>query len=227
MPRISKIGAASTASFGLEGFQSIVVTYLLVGGGGGSQTGDGFSAGGAQGGRGGAVVSGTFTISNKQTLSITIGTGGIGGGEGQGAPLPTAGTATTFSSFTAAGGAAAGGTGQNGPVNPIAGSTSGQLSGGVYYVGGSGARGTDFDGNFGTPPGLGGGGAIGQPGTPNTGGGGGGPPAPFGTYFAGKNGGSGVAVVSYSGPRQMTGGVYTFVNGVSIHTFNSSGSIVV
>jgi len=227
MPRISKIGAASTASFGLEGFQSIVVTYLLVGGGGGSRTGDGFTTAGAEGGSGASVVSGTFTIRNKQTLSITIGTGGLGGAEGQFGAPPTAGSATTFSSFSAAGGAAAGGAGQNGPVNPIAGSTSGQLSGGVYYLGGFGARGTDYNGNFGTPPGLGGGGAIDQPGTPNTGGGGGGPPAPFGTYFAGKNGGSGVAVVSYPGPQQMTGGVYTFVNGVSIHTFNSSGSIVV
>jgi hypothetical protein len=34
-------------------------------------------------------------------------------------------------------------------------------------------------------------------------------------------------VVSYPGPQQMTGGVYTFVNGVSIHTFNSSGTITV
>ena len=227
MPRISKIGAASTASFGLEAFQSIVVTYMLVGGGGGSQTGDGFTTAGPQGGSGATLATGTFTISNKQTLSIVIGAGGLGGGEGQFGSLPTAGSATTFSSFSGAGGAALGGAGQTGSVNPIAGSTTGELSGGIYYVRGFGARGTDYNGNFGTGPGLGGGGAINTPGTPNTGGGGGGPPAPFGTYPAGKNGGSGVAVVSYPGPQQMTGGVYTFVNGVSIHTFNSSGSIVV
>ena len=227
MPRLSKIGAASTASFGLEGFQSFVVTYMLVGGGGGSQTGDGFTTAGPQGGSGGTLATGTLTIRSRQTLSIVVGAGGVGGGEGQTGTPPTAGVATTFSSFTGAGGAALGGAGQNGPVNPIAGSTSGQLSGGIYYVGGFGARGTDYNGNFGTGPGLGGGGAIDQPGTPNTGGGGGGPPAPFGTYFAGKNGGSGVAVLSYAGPQKMTGGIYTFVNGTSIHTFNSSGSITV
>jgi hypothetical protein len=226
MPRLSRIGAASTASFGLEAFQPLIVTYLLVGGGGGSAHGDGFTSGGTDGGSGGAVVTGTITIRNKQTLSVVIGAGGAGGGEGQFGSDPTAGAATTFSSFTASGGATTGGSGQTGSVNPIAGSTTGQLSGGVYYVGGFGAHGSDFDNNGGTGPGLGGGGAIDNPGTANTGGGGGGPSAPFGTYFAGKNGGSGVAVLAYAGPQKITGGTYTFASGMSIHTFTSSGSVV-
>jgi hypothetical protein len=106
-----------------------------------------------------------------------------------------------------------GGAGGTGIANPIIGSTIGELSGSVYYVGGGGggAGGTIGSGNG--PAGLGGGGLGGkdeytypvvQPsdataGMPNTGGGGGGvlngPGQPYG--FATTAGGTGVVIIKY------------------------------
>jgi hypothetical protein len=101
------------------------------------------------------------------------------------------------------------GTGGIGAVNPITGSTSGELSGGLYYLAGGGGSGN----NGGTIPagGLGGGGAgtnntnpgsYAIAGTTNTGGGGGGC---TGSSDA-KNGGSGIVILKYPDTFTITVG---------------------
>lgn len=57
----------------------------------------------------------------------------------------------------------------------------------------------------------------------NTGGGGGGG-SHHNVNNKGGEGGSGVVIVRYNGPQAASGGTYTFVNGVSFHTFTSSGT---
>jgi hypothetical protein len=57
----------------------------------------------------------------------------------------------------------------------------------------------------------------------NTGGGGGGG-SHYNSNNKGGEGGSGIVIVRYNGPQAATGGTYTFENGVSYHTFTSSGT---
>ena len=57
----------------------------------------------------------------------------------------------------------------------------------------------------------------------NTGGGGGGG-THYNTNNKGGEGGSGIVIVRYNGPQAASGGTYTFANGVSFHTFTSSGT---
>ena len=128
----------------------------------------------------------------------------------------------------ASGGGGAGGVGANfntvgGPVGGIGKEYS--ISGtATYYAGGGGGAGfgaeaTRFAG------GLGGGGrgdnvgdASDKNGTANTGGGGG----------SNGTGGSGVVILRYlTGPIGVTGGTITTSGSYTIHTFNSSGSLVV
>jgi hypothetical protein len=52
--------------------------YLIIGGGGGAQAGQG--AIGGNGGAGGQVVSGSFDFTHGTSATLNIGTGGIGGG---------------------------------------------------------------------------------------------------------------------------------------------------
>ncbi len=56
----------------------------------------------------------------------------------------------------------------------------------------------------------------------NTGGGGGGG-SHYNSNNKGGEGGSGIVIVRYNGPQAASGGTYTFENGVSYHTFTSSG----
>ena len=62
-------------------------------------------------------------------------------------------------------------------------------------------------------------------GTPNTGGGGGGGSGNNTTPNA-PDGGSGIVIVRYKGPRKATGGTITTVDNETVHTFTSSGSFV-
>jgi len=57
----------------------------------------------------------------------------------------------------------------------------------------------------------------------NTGGGGGGG-SHYNVNNKGGEGGSGIVIIRYNGPQAASGGTYTFVNGVSFHTFTSSGT---
>ncbi len=117
-----------------------------------------------------------------------------------------------------------------------------------YYGGGGGGAGHSINGGYGGAGGGGGGGAWngngglgdtrgrnngvnggngtytpGGNGGANTGGGGGG-----GTHYnynnKGGEGGSGIVIVRYNGPQAASGGTYSFENGVSYHTFTSSGT---
>jgi hypothetical protein len=114
--------------------------------------------------------------------------------------------------------------GGNGVINPIAGSTVGQLIGSDYWVCGGGA------GYFGKLGGKGGGAnssdGLGHDGTANTGGGG------SGTVYLndGGRGGSGFVVIAFpiDGSTGMstssTGGEVVQIGGLQIHTFNSGGT---
>ena len=62
-------------------------------------------------------------------------------------------------------------------------------------------------------------------GTPNTGGGGGGGSGNNTTPNA-PDGGSGIVIIRYKGPRKATGGTITTVDNETVHTFTSSGSFV-
>lgn len=206
---------------------SLGTTYNVVVGAGG--------AGG--GGPGGLGVNGSnSTLSSSAStneLLLALGggrsraNGGCGGG-GNGQPqIPSQGFAGSYGG---------GGTAQvptafnggNGKVNPITGSTAGQLSGGLYYLGGGGGCGYDYSGQYAGAGGLGGGGGASTAGTVNTGGGGGGPDTGYGSYPSGLAGGSGVVILSipsvnYTG--SVTGSPSVIVNGSkTILRFNSSGS---
>ena len=140
-----------------------------------------------------------------------------------------AGGTSGGSSPYGAGGGGAGGAGANfntagGPVGGIGKEYS--ISGtATYYAGGGG--GADWAGNSCTryAGGLGGGGRgdncadnSDKNGTANTGGGGG----------ANGTGGSGVVILRYlAGPTGVTGGTKTTSGSYTIHTFTSSGSLVI
>jgi hypothetical protein len=117
-------------------------------------------------------------------------------------------------SFTGGGGGGAGGIGGNGStngtpgsggigaVNPIVGSTSGELSLGNYYLAGGGGGGGSASASINAPGGLGGGGRGGSNGdgvigTANTGGGGGAGGFSGSTNYYGQNGGSGIVIIRY------------------------------
>ena len=172
----------------------------------------------------------------------TAGNGGSGGGGG------TAGTGTpgqgnnggsgtgTSPAYAAGGGGGAAAAGSN-----FSGQTAGNggaglassISGTSTYYAGGGGGGTNGSGTAGTG-GTGGGGngsavlnsGNGTAGTANLGGGGGGGSNWASPYAYGGNGGSGVVIISYVGAQQFGGGVITFVGGNTIHTFNTSGTLV-
>ena len=197
-------------SAGIEGGNSIFDSLIAIGGGRGGSYASGPGTDGGSGGGG---------CSNHGGL----GTQGYDGGDG-------------LSSYAGAGGGGAGAIGQDtqgsahggdggiGIVNPIVGSTSGENIGGIYYLAGGGGGGAN-SGSYGI--GGDGGGADGAQGglnngLANTGGGGG------GRYYIGgmASGGSGVVVITYPTGSLIgaLGGTITTVGGMTIHTFNASGT---
>ena len=191
------------------------------------------STGASGGGNSGYTAGNTTTAPNG-----TVGQGFKGGNAGGG-------------SYYSGGGGGAGGPGADGPNTPHGGPgiiiprmspyyyggggggasySSGQGGNGGIGGGGGGANGTTVGGagiNNGQPGGGGGGGQWAN--TPggnagaNTGGGGGGG-AHYNANNQGGNGGSGIVIIRYNGPQAASGGTYTSVNGVSFHTFTSSGT---
>lgn len=128
------------------------------------------------------------------------------------------------------------GKGGDGIINPIAGSTIGQLVVSDYWICGGGGGGADSGrlANSGGVGGKGGGGAGAQylsdvngvAGTANTGGGGG------GGSNTGNNaaaaGGSGVVIIAYTtGTITATGGTVTTSGGDTIHSFTTSGTFTI
>jgi len=198
----------------LTGTASLIVgnTYTITIGAGGTCAANATGTNGSD-----SVLSGTGITTQTSIgggrggrYSTTGGNGGSGGG-GSGFPNNSAGGAGTAgqgnagaggSANTPGGGGGAGAAstrpnGGAGSANPITGSTTGQLSGGIYYLAGGGG------GGFSGLGGLGGGGAGGNlangtPGTANTGGGGGGSYQSNNTAFrSGGAGGSGVVILSF------------------------------
>jgi hypothetical protein len=194
----------------------------------------GIGATGASGGGNSGYTAGNTTTAPQGI----VGQGNKGGNAGGG-------------SYYSGGGGGAGAPGADGPNTPHGGAgitiprmspfhyggggggasySSGQGGNGGIGGGGGGANGTTVGGagiNNGSPGGGGGGGQWAN--TPggnagaNTGGGGGGS-AHYNANNKGGEGGSGIVIIRYNGPQAATGGTYTFENGVSFHTFTSSGT---
>jgi hypothetical protein len=179
--------------------------YLLTSGTGtGLQSAGGGGAGGTPGSGGsGAGGFGAGASGNVPSVSPVQGyDGGAGaysGGE---------------ASFVGGGGGGAGGRGGDGiangtpgsggigAINPIVGSTRGELSLGNYYLAGGGGGGGNASAGITAPGGLGGGGRGGASGdgvmgTANTGGGGGTGGFSGVTNYYGQNGGSGIVIIRY------------------------------
>jgi hypothetical protein len=213
----------------------IRANYLLVGGGSGAPGGDGYSGHMGYGGVPGQIKTAETILDTKLNYDIVVGAGGTGAPGGQAGLSSGKGGDSSFNAIVALGGpaqnAGGGGAGQNGLVNPLVGSTLGELSGGKYYLGGYGARGMEGTTQTGTTgPGLGGGGGLERlPGTPNMGGGGGGSHVGYGGYPGGGPGGSGVVQVQYKGAAKFSGGTITTIGEgadlKTVHTFNASGRL--
>jgi len=220
---------------------------VIVGAGGAAPTGVG-----TNGSQGGNSQFGALTASvgggYGAKYQANGGNGGSGGGSGGWySSATTAGTATSgqgynggagdYSSVGGGGGGGGGagaigsngsgnngGTGGNGASSSITGSS-------VTYAGGGGGGTGGASGYTGGTGGTGGGGTgcsnqnnNATAGTANLGGGGGGGGYGNGANL-GRQGGSGVVIISYAGAQQFGGGIVTSVGGNTIHTFNTSGTL--
>jgi hypothetical protein len=222
-------GSTTNPSNGTAGTGSSFLTITTAGGGRGANYGENTAGAGGSGAGAAGAPNTLYTAGSGNTPATTpaqgnngganavsgaVGQRNSGGGGGAGAVGQT-GTTTKP------------GNGGAGSINPIAGSTTGQNVGGIYYLAGGGGGGSDTGNTNQGLGGNGGGGAGGIPasingvaGTVNTGGGGGGG---YSVGGVGANGGSGVVIISYAGAQRMAGGNVTFVGGNTIHTFTSSG----
>jgi len=135
----------------------ITIDYLAVGGGGGGGvSGNNFVGGG---GGGGGVAVGTTSLSVGKTVSITIGSGGIGG-------IPSSGGNTVFGNIvTAVGGGYGGGSGNAPASGGSGGGRGGQNS---ILAGGTGTAGQGNNGGPSMSSGDGGAGGGGATGTGNS-----------------------------------------------------------
>ena len=193
----------------------------------------GIGATGASGGGNSGYTAGNTTTAPQGIVGQGFKGGNAGGG-----------------SYYSGGGGGAGGPGADGPNDPHGGpgiqiprispfffgaggggsSYSGAKggNGGLGGAGGGAARyGTQgFAGTNGINAGANGGLGDNQPGGSagaNTGSGGGGG-SHYNVNNKGGEGGSGIVIIRYNGPQAASGGTYTFENGVSFHTFTSSGT---
>jgi hypothetical protein len=194
-------GASAGASGG-AGSNSVFDTSTALGGGAGAGSNGTTVANGNSGGSGGGAAGGL----NGVPVGGSTGTGGSatqgnsGGATGYGNAGGTSGYAT------AGGGGGAGGAGSN------------QVS----SAGGGAGRASSISGSSVTYA-AGGAVAGGVAGTTSTGNGGSGG---SGNGAVGYAGGSGIVIISYAGAQQFGGGVVTSVGGNTIHTFNTSGTLV-
>ena len=209
------IGAGGAFNSGTTGGNSTVqvngTTYTAFGGGNGTDMDrpplQG-KAGGSGGGTGnnndgsGSVAGGIKTQTTQGTLTGYGNNGGAGGNAGNNPPYPAGGGGGAG----AAGGSAAAGTagaGGVGIINPIVGSTRGQLYNGQYYLAGGGGGSADSSGAAGGLGGSGHGGDFSNTspdymnGTNNTGGGGGGISRAGAGVPGLVYGGSGIVIIRY------------------------------
>lgn len=199
----------STVSFTNTGNNSFTVpagvttlTALIIAGGGGGGV-NSFNTSNGGGGSAGTVILSTIKVTPYQTYDIFVGSGGTpdysyysgfsmcNGLSGQNtiafgvtAIGGVGGNDTDANGGNGAGGYYSYSNGGIGVINPISGSTIGQLSAGKYYIGGGGGGVSGFGG-------LGGGANAGSNALINTGGGGGGGNILYGV------GGSGAVILSY------------------------------
>lgn len=154
------------------------------------------------------------------------GGGGAGGrgtsGPNHAAPSGTAGHGgpgviiPRMSPYYYGGGGGGAGYSANGGNGGLGGGGGGAANNGVFGYGDTNGRNAGANGGSGGNQPGGNGGA-------NTGGGGGGG-SHYNVNNKGGEGGSGIVIVRYNGPQAASGGTYSFSNGVSYHTFTSSGT---
>ena len=177
------------------------ISVVAVGGGGGSAGFSGGNGPGSQGGAGGALAyKNNWQLTPGQSVSITVGAGGVQGTQSSSNPGPGGAggdTTVTIGSNTMTAGGGGGGTSGTTTANNSVGQPSGYYDGGGN--GGSGGSGGPDDGDDGNPGGGGGaggysgnggnGGNATVSGTSGTGGAGGGGSGGNGTYEYGAGGG--------------------------------------
>jgi len=225
-------GAAQVNGPGGDGGNSSVFSFVAVGGGGGAGTD---SLPGRSGGSGGggsrvslAALGGASTQSTPPSGLVTA--YGNAGGAGSGAPDRSGGGGGAGAAGATG---TASGNGGNGIVNPIPGSTVGQLISTNYWIAGGGG-GSAFSNPATGSGGNGGGGAgntsaPGTAGTAATGGGGGGGGYTGEPGMPGGAGGSGAVVIYYVSTTQRgSGGTVTSTTvgptTYYLHTFTSTGT---
>lgn len=225
-------GGPTYANYGGNGTPTslcgLSICYVAFGGGGGASTVGwqqpssetcriGFA--GASGGGGVGLENGSVSFGPSFTFPIGVAQGNPGGG---GCSISGSGTWGGGGGGASESGepgrnptTAAGGRGGNGRISCLTGIE-------VFYAGGGGG------GTHAGPGGIGGrgGGGFGNnaagSGGVNLGGGGGG--CGYGTGFPG---GSGVVIIRYAGSQKALGGNVTNVSGYTVHTFNSSGNLII
>ena len=195
------VGAGGTAGWdagnGGQGEDSVFDNITSLGGGAGMRDNTNGSAGGS--GAGGSATSinvGAGGASTQTASGGDTGYGNAGGSSSNSSPYPSSGGGGAGANGGGGTGSVCG-SGGIGIVNPISGSTTGESSGGSYYLGGGGAGGRSgcTQGSGGTGGGGNGSGSTtGEAGTANTGGGGGGSYGSSGTGV----GGSGVVIIKFA-----------------------------
>jgi hypothetical protein len=233
----------ATISIGNKGGNSSFREYIAQGGGGGGSTGVAFDTDKMNGGSAGGVSNAyPGTTSSTQTdINSALGYGNAGGSSAvnyTGAGGGGAGSAGVNGSTTAPGGD--GGQGLSFDISGETkwyagggggGANSSERAGDGYHGGGRGFGTTSYYAYNSYPADQVNATTLGSS-TPdavaNTGGGGG-----AGSYWGvnggwsigSGQGGSGVVVIKYSGAQIATGGTITTIDGDTIHTFTTSGSI--
>lgn len=231
-----------------SGALPVTSSYLIVGGGGNGGNGATTNNGGGGGG-GGQVRTGTTSL-NVGTNAITVGAanstssafsitaaagvngvapangasaGGAGGASGSGNAGGAAGSGNVGGPNVGGGG---GGDSAVGLLKDGGAGTVSSITGiSLTYGGGGGAGAQASPGNGGAGGGGAGGTTNGTAGSGNTGGGGGG----GNNGGTGAGGGTGLVVVSYPVGSLIgaTGGTISYFGTNKIHTFTSSGSLVI
>ena len=196
---------------GTNGGDSIFSTITSTGGGAGNSgsTVGNCGSGGGGAGRIGSAAAATGGISSPVTSPVQ----GYAGGNGFTTGVKYAAGGGGGSSAVGANGTSAdGGNGGAGTANPISGSTSGVLSGGIYYLAGGGG-GLGYHTPTSGTGGLGGGGnADGNTASSATGfGSGGGGSTSNGATSISGDGSSGIVIIKYSSGVNATGGTITTV----------------
>lgn len=216
-------GAGGLSGKGTNGSDSVISSIVTsVGGGGGGYGGttnvDGNNGG--SGGGGGAIDGTTAGVNGTGTTGGNNGGDGAQGGGGAGGGGGGAGGVGSDATAVADGNGGNGGTGSASSISGVS----------TTYAGGGGGGGGTDGGNVSSLAGGGAGGSgneNGADGTDGKGGGGGGAGC-VSSNQNGGDGGSGIVIISYATNSMLaTGGVITYANGKTIHTFYESGTFTV